>query len=1047
MSTAIQHSFAGGQLSPTIWNRVDHEKYASGLKKNRNMIVARDGSIMNRAGTGYVGTVKYQGVNVRLIPFEISLAQSYVLEFGDRYLHVIKNGSYIFAKNITVNAFPNGVAPQVILNAGTNQGITSADLYAGLIITFSCSTPITSSVSNFAKNRFFIINNVNISANTTTITFINMDGNSVDSTAWGSYTSNELTCNTLVTVVTPYFQADLPNIKFDQSVDVMTLCHPSYPPATLTYNSDTSWTLSNILFIPQMPNAAVWNLQVTQNGSGGGGGGASITKYWDGRPTQFSSPSGSSTRGLSSSSTIVNPASDNIYKVTAVNLTNGEESFPGMVLATVASATISAFTLANPCVLTLAGLTGAAPANGDQWSIFGTASQLDGKVYTISVIDGTHVSLNGIDSTNYTPWSISGAFRRTTVTSGTSAVPSIGTPTILKWNDGANGPGGLTFNFEYNVYASLGGVFGFIGKAPKSPGTNDVIFNDTGYVPDMSKRPPDYQQVMDSPNNYPSVSCYYQQRHCFSNTNNSPSTFFASQTGFFTNFTSNTPVQDSDAVIFQLVSTRIDPIVNMMDIGNLILFSQNAEYAVLGNNTSGQFGALTPTAINIETQSFHGCANLRPVRIDNSAIYLQSRGNVLRDLNYFFAEDKYKGNDLTIFAKDLFDNFTTVDMDYAETPNHNLFCIRNDGQVLCLTYVKEQQILAWGYWDSPNGMFQNVCVIPENGYDVAYFVVNRTVVDETGVPHTYQQIERMQIRIAEISNQSLMTFMDSTGTFNGTNTTVNTMRLTGGVNWNKNETLTLTCSSNFFVSGMVGQQIQITDITGKLIRFTINSVTNATVATGTVDDLVPAGLQAQSTVKWALALNQITGLWWLNGLTVSVLGDGYVVASPYNSAYKQLTVVNGILTLPNCYSVINIGIPYLSDVKTLDMDVVGYSVFMGKTAVDKWKNISEVTTQIVNTRGGFYGTADPQFEPANTKNDPLFKLYEMKGSTINDSFNACPPLITDNIKLIVQGGWDIHGNVFIRQPDPLPICLSSIAYSGNLPLRENEAPPQQGLPR
>ena len=46
-------------------------------------------------------------------------------------------------------------------------------------------------------------------------------------------------------IVSPYATADLPDLKFTQSADILYICHPNYRPRELTRTGHTAWTFSN----------------------------------------------------------------------------------------------------------------------------------------------------------------------------------------------------------------------------------------------------------------------------------------------------------------------------------------------------------------------------------------------------------------------------------------------------------------------------------------------------------------------------------------------------------------------------------------------------------------------------------------------------------------------------------------------------------------------------------------------------------------------------------------------------------------------------------
>src|SRR5688572_3344191 len=95
MSTLTQRSFARGEISPSLYARVDTVGYATGLRTLKNSLVMRHGGATNRPGTLFVGEVKDSTKKTRLIPFKFNADQTYMLEFGDQYMRVILDGAHI----------------------------------------------------------------------------------------------------------------------------------------------------------------------------------------------------------------------------------------------------------------------------------------------------------------------------------------------------------------------------------------------------------------------------------------------------------------------------------------------------------------------------------------------------------------------------------------------------------------------------------------------------------------------------------------------------------------------------------------------------------------------------------------------------------------------------------------------------------------------------------------------------------------------------------------------------------------------------------------
>lgn len=90
-----QVSFAAGELAPSLYGREDLAKYAVGLRTLKNFTVHPHGGVSNRAGMRFVAEAKYADKAVRLVPFEYSDADAYLLEFGDGYVRFYKGGAQL----------------------------------------------------------------------------------------------------------------------------------------------------------------------------------------------------------------------------------------------------------------------------------------------------------------------------------------------------------------------------------------------------------------------------------------------------------------------------------------------------------------------------------------------------------------------------------------------------------------------------------------------------------------------------------------------------------------------------------------------------------------------------------------------------------------------------------------------------------------------------------------------------------------------------------------------------------------------------------------
>jgi hypothetical protein len=148
----LQRSFAGGEISPEMFGRLDDAKYQSGLARCRNFITKPQGPAENRPGFTFVREVKDSTKKTRLIPFTYSTTQTMVIEMGAGYFRFHTQGA-------------------TLMHSGSPYEITN-----------------------------------------------------------------------------PYAEADLFDIHYVQSADVITLVHPNYAPRELRRLGPTNWQLTTISF-------------------------------------------------------------------------------------------------------------------------------------------------------------------------------------------------------------------------------------------------------------------------------------------------------------------------------------------------------------------------------------------------------------------------------------------------------------------------------------------------------------------------------------------------------------------------------------------------------------------------------------------------------------------------------------------------------------------------------------------------------------------------------------------------------------------------------
>lgn len=333
-----------------------------------------------------------------------------------------------------------------------------------------------------------------------------------------------------------------------------------------------------------------------------------------------------------------------------------------------------------------------------------------------------------------------------------AAKPTQANPNVLTWDVPA------TAVAEWNVYKDEGGngTFGFIGTATGTP-----AFNDIDIAPDYTVTPPLDQTPFVSADTRPHIATHYQQRRFYAQSNARPEGINASRTGFVNNFGISSPLQDDDALSFSIVGKKYQVVRHMLGLKRLVVMTDGGIWLV-----GKEEQPLTPSTLSADQHTYSGvAADVRPVVIGNSAIYVQARRSIVRDVRFDQQVEGLDGRDLTLFASHLFDGYEIDRMDYAETPHSIVWCVRSDGTLLGLTYVRELDVWGWHRHDT-DGDFEQVRVVPEDGEDVVYLMVRRTIGGSN-----VRYIERLASReIADFDEDAF--FVDSGLSYSGAPATV-----------------------------------------------------------------------------------------------------------------------------------------------------------------------------------------------------------------------------------------------------------------------------------
>jgi hypothetical protein len=302
---------------------------------------------------------------------------------------------------------------------------------------------------------------------------------------------------------------------------------------------------------------------------------------------------------------------------------------------------------------------------------------------------------------------------------------------------------------RYVVYKLDNGVYGYIG------GTTGLSFVDDNITADLADTPQTGRNPFIGAGNYPRCGTFVEQRLALASSLNDPQACWISQSANYENFGYASPAKESDSITFRIRARQVNEIRSMLPVRGLMALTSGAEWIVSGANTD----YLTP-AVKIVNQGYRGAATVQPVVVGNTVLFAQDRGGVIRDFSYEFQQDSFTGKDLTILARHMFEGRTIKAWAYAQAPYSIIWVVLDDGSLASLTYLKEHEVWGWTRQQT-DGLFEDVSVIAENGEDVPYFIIKRTI---QGVDRRY--LERLHTR--QFTNVADAFFVDSGLTYEGT---------------------------------------------------------------------------------------------------------------------------------------------------------------------------------------------------------------------------------------------------------------------------------------
>lgn len=794
----LQNSFAGGEVSPAMYGRTDMAKYAISLRVMYNSYAHLHGGASNRPGIEFIAKAKHSGAKkCRVVGFEFSTLQAYMLEFGDQYIRFFKDGGQIATED---------EAPYEI----------------------------------------------------------------------GSSYPAEL----------------LNELSFTQSADTLFIFHEQVPPAMLTRAGHTAWTLTDFEFRggPWL-KANVTDTTITPSGISG-------------------------TVTLAASADVFQP--EHVGALWRIRHFLEAKRMWGV--PNPAAWVSGGEYRQNNCVayggkayFCLSDVTSGTPPASDtthweqcsdntafeitvyrSWT-FVTAGWWKGKLFLQQYSDGVWKTIRNLTGTENKNYNESGTVEEPT---RFRVVGDNFQPTDT----------GEAYDRGYFVFDSAAGEhdgWGSITAYTDARHVQLLVKKDIG----KAEATTDWAEgAWSKVRGYPSCAVFtHDDRMMFAGTQYGPNTYWMSQTSDYSNLSTSLPeTLDTDAITRTLVSRQVNQIRHLLAMSEILALTSGSEWKI-GPGPNGT--AFTPTSVETRIQGYRGSSQTAPVIIGNRVLYIQDMGSTIRDLGYALDVDSYTGNDLSVLARHLFAGHKIVSMAYQQEPDSIVWGVRDDGVLLSLTYLRDQDVWAWGRHET-DGLFEWVDSIPGKDRTEIWFVVQRTI---NGQAERY--IERLAAR-SQSTDPKDKFFVDSGLTYEGDPATV------------------------------------------------------------------------------------ISGFDHLEGKTVAILADGNVM--------PQQVVVDGKITLPNESRIVHGGLPYLSEIETLNADFPARD----GTIQGRKKRMPKVTLRVENSRGAWVG---PRRD----------KMREFKWRS-TENYDEPTRLFTGDKELEIYSEPTREARLVIQQRDPLPLTVLAI---------------------
>jgi hypothetical protein len=517
---------------------------------------------------------------------------------------------------------------------------------------------------------------------------------------------------------------------------------------------------------------------------------------------------------------------------------------------------------------------------------------------------------------------------------------------------------------------------------------------------------------------HPSCVTFFEQRLVFAGTTNQPQAIFFSKSGDYESMDSNIggTIADDDAIIYTIASNQVNAIRFMTSTRTLIIGTAGGEFTVSGGGTDS---AVTPTNILIKKQSNHGAANVDAIAVGNATLFLQRAKRKIRELAYNFDVDGYVAPDMTILAEHITEGGLTQ-IAYQQEPNQIIYCVREDGEMVGLTYQREQQVTAW-HRHIFGGRFGIATITVSDYANIttgSKIILSKSDGTTTIFTSTTGTAGTNEFKTETNNNTTATNLKNAINAHTNFTATVNSAVVTVTETAHKatgyltiksfdSEKLTATSEGKAVIESVAVIPTDDKEYqTWVIVKRTVNGITRRYVEFLNELDFDETDNTSFNFLDSALsysgsAVTTLSNLEHLEGQVVSILADG--------ATHPDRTVTSGSITLDRSAKNVKIGLNYISLLQTMRLDAGSQD----GTSQAKTKRIYDITVRMFETIGVEVGPN-------------LSDMERIPFRSSADLMDEGIPPFTGDKEVEFRGNYETDGFIYVRQSQPLPFTILSL---------------------